>query len=98
MHADTDAIRILATASASHAEELAAVVSALTSLPTDAAASGLGPVGAPFLAAIVDAVAQQAHAVATLGERAAVAARAASASAAAYDDADARAGARVDGV
>ena len=97
MHADTDAIRALASASASHADELAAIASTLSSLPTTDAASSFGPVGAPFLAAIVDAVAREARTVAALGARASAAGDTASASAAAYDDADARARARVGG-
>lgn len=95
MHADTDAIRTLAIASAYQADDLAAIASTLTSLPTAAAASAFGPAGAPFIAAIAEAVAHEARTVTTLGERASAAGRAASASAAAYDDADARAGARV---
>lgn len=98
MHADTDAIRTLAAASASHADELAAIASALSSLPTGGAASSFGPVGAPFLAAIIDAVAREADAVVALAERAATTHSAAAASAATYDEVDARAGARVGGV
>ena len=98
MHADTDAIRNLAAASTSHADELAAIASTLTSVPSAAAASTFGPVGAPFLAAVVEAVAQEARAVAALGERTSTTAGAASASASAYDAADARAGARVSDV
>jgi hypothetical protein len=98
MHADTDAIRVLATASASHADELAAIASTLTSAPTAAAGPAFGPVGAMFLAAIVEAVAQEALTVSALGEHASTTAGAASASADAYDAADARAGARVSGV
>ena len=95
MHADTDAIRTFANAGTTHADELAAIASTLTALPVTAAAASFGPVGAPFLAAIADAVAQETRAVAALAQRASDTGAAASASADAYDDADARAGARV---
>jgi Excreted virulence factor EspC, type VII ESX diderm len=98
MHADTDAIRTLAIASTSHADELGAIASTLTSVPAAAAASAFGPVGAPYMAAFVEAVAHEIRAVTALGDRASAAASAASGSATAYDDADARAGARISGV
>jgi hypothetical protein len=98
MHADTDAIRMLAAASASHSDELAAIASTLTSAPTAEAGEAFGPVGATLLAAIVESVAQEARSVTALGEHVSTTAGAASASAAAYDAADARAGARVSGV
>ncbi|ULE35454.1 hypothetical protein K3G64_02985 [Mycobacterium sp. IDR2000157661] len=98
MHADTEAIRTLASDSTSQADELAAIASALTALPTATAASSFGPVGAPFLAALAEAVAHESRTVATLGVRTGAAGDAAAASAAAYDDADARAGARVGGL
>lgn len=98
MHADTEAIRTLASASTAHADDLAAVASSLTVLPTGAAVESFGPVGARFLAAVGEAVAHESRAIAALGERASAAGDAAAASATAYDDADARAGARVGGL
>lgn len=97
MHADTDAIRSLGSATAGHADELAAIASSLASLPIAAATSAFGPVAGPYLAALADAVAAQARAVTALGERSSTAGLSARASATAYDDADARAGARVSG-
>src|SRR5512139_2001619 len=95
MHADTDAIRALASSSAAHADELAAIASTLAALPARAAGTAFGPVGEPFLAALTDAVTEGARVVAALSARATSTGDAARRSAAAYDDADARAGARV---
>ena len=92
MLADTDAIRALGSASSAHAADLAAVASALSSLPDPATASMFGPVGANFLAALADAAAGEARAAAALSDSVGAAATTAGASAAAYDDADSRAG------
>ena len=92
MLADTDAIRALGSASAARAADLAAIAATLSSLPGPTTAALFGPVGAGFLAALAEAVADQARAVAVLGKSVEAAATTAGASAAAYDDADSRAG------
>lgn len=96
MHADIDAIRNLATANATHAEELAAIATKLSTAPTSTAA--FGPIGEPFLATLAEAVATEARAVAALRDRASATGAAAYRTALAYDDADNRAGARVSDV
>jgi len=93
MFADTDAIRSLGAANAEHATDLAAVATALSSLPD--AADALGPVGARFLATLTDAAADASRAVTALADRLAAGCRTARASAAAYENADAGAGAQV---
>lgn len=96
MHADTEAIRALAAANAAHADELSAIVSRLSEMPT--AAASFGPVGDAFVAALVVALGQEAEAAAALRDRAAHTEAVAARVARAYDDADARAGARVGGL
>ena len=91
MLADTDAIRALGSASATQAADLAAIAATLSSLPGPATAALFGPVGARFLAALTEAVADQSRAVAALSDTVAAAATTAGASAAGYDDADGRA-------
>ena len=98
MLADTDAIRALGSASSAHAADLAAVASTLSSLPDPATASMFGPVGARFLAALADAAAGEARAVAALSDSVAAAGTTARASAAAYDDADQRVGGVIAGL
>ncbi|MGV0852687.1 hypothetical protein [Mycolicibacterium phlei] len=95
MHADTDAIRALAAASAAYTDELAAIAARLTRAP---APTGFGPVGDDFLAALRAAVAREAAAVTALRDRVALTGVTAARSATAYDDADGRAGARVGGL
>jgi hypothetical protein len=92
MLADTDAIRYLGSASAAHAADLAAVAATLSSLPDPATASMFGAVGAPFLAALADAVATEARAVTALSNRFSGAGTTAHAAATGYDDADLHAG------
>jgi hypothetical protein len=96
MFADTDAIRTLGAANSEHATDLAAVATALSSLPH--AADALGPVGARFLAALADATADASRAVTALADRLTAGCRTARGSANAYENADERAGAQVSGV
>jgi Excreted virulence factor EspC, type VII ESX diderm len=96
MFADTDAVRALGSANSTHATDLADIAATLSSLPD--AASMLGPVGAQFLIALAEAAADGSRAVASLSDRLATSNRTAYASAAAYDDADSGAGARISGV
>ena len=98
MLADTDAIRALGSASSAHADDLAAVASTLSSLPDAATASMFGPVGARFLAALADAAASEARAVAALSDSVSAACTTAHASATGYDDADQRVGGLIAGV
>ncbi len=95
MLADTDAIAALGSACSAQAADLSAIASALSSLPGPAMADLFGPVGAGYLAALAEAVADQSRAVAALGKSVAAAATTAAASAAGYDDADGRAGGRL---
>ena len=95
MFADTDAIRAFGDASTAHAADLAAVAATLSSMPGAAADSMLGPVGARFLTALADATTEASRAVAALGERLQAGCITAYASAAAYENADQRAGAAV---
>jgi hypothetical protein len=96
MFADTNAIRTLGSAHSVQAADLAAVASILSSLPSGA--SMLGPVAARFLAALADAAAGEARAVAALGDSVSAAGRTAHASATGYDDADQRVGGRIAGI
>jgi hypothetical protein len=91
MLADTDAIRALGSANSAHAADLAAVASTLSSLPDPTTAAMLGPVGGRFVAALADAAAGEARAVAALSDSVSAACTTAQASAACYDDADQRA-------
>jgi hypothetical protein len=93
MFADTDAIRALGAATSAHAADLTTVATALSSMPD--AADALGPVGARFLAALVDATTDASRAVTALADRLAAGCRTARASAAAYENADERTGAQV---
>lgn len=94
MRADTDAIRTLAAANATHAAELADVAAVLASLPPP----NLGPVGVRFVAALTEAAAEGARAVAAVSERLSAANTTAYAVADAYDDADAGARGRMTGI
>ena len=98
MLADTDAIRALGSANSVHAADLAAVASTLSSLPDPATASMFGPVGTRFLAALADAAASEARAVAALRDSVAAACATARASATGYDDADQRVGGLIAGL
>jgi hypothetical protein len=97
MLADTDAIRALGAASSTHAADLAAIASTLSSLPDPATASMFGAVGARFLAALADAVATEARAATALSDRFSAADTTARAAATGYDDADLRAGGMIAG-
>ncbi len=97
MLADTDAIRSLGSASSAHAADLAAIAATLSSLPDPETATAFGAVGARFLAALADAVATEARAVAELSDRFAAADTTAHAAAIGYDDADLRAGGLIAG-
>ena len=95
MFADTDAIRALGSANAMHAADLASIAAALSLLPVASATSTLGPVGARFVSALAEAVADGSRAVAALSDRLAASNTTAYAAAVAYDDTDRGAGSRV---
>ena len=95
MLADTDAIRAFGAASTAHAADLAAVAATLSSMPGAAADSMLGPVGQRRQEAGADGTTEASRAVAALGERLQAGCLSAHASAAAYENADQRAGAAV---
>ncbi|BBZ18253.1 hypothetical protein [Mycolicibacterium gadium] len=97
MFADTDAIRALGSANSVHADDLADVAATLSSLPIAASGSSLGPVGAGFLSALTEAVADGSRAAAALSERLWASDAAAYAVASAYDSADSAAGTRIAG-
>jgi hypothetical protein len=94
--ADPQVIRALGSANAAHAADLSDIAAVLSSLPVTPAM--LGPVGARFLAALADAAAEGARAVAELGGRLAESNTVAYAAAAAYEDTDRRAADHVAGV
>lgn len=96
LSADTEFIRAYGSASSGHAADLMAVVARLTALDTDSAAL-LGPVGARFQAALARAIDREAGTITDLGSAVAAAHPAASATAQAYEGADAAAGARLAG-
>jgi hypothetical protein len=70
----------------------------LSSLPIPAAGSSLGPVGAGFLSALAEAVADESRAVAALSEHLWTSDTTAFAVASAYDAADSGASTRIAGV
>lgn len=98
MFADTDAIRALGSANSAHADDLATIAAALSSLPLAAAGSSLGPVGARFLSALTEAVADGSRAVAALSERLLTSDDTANAVASAYEAVDGDASTRIAGV
>ncbi|MFG1930429.1 hypothetical protein ACGFK1_07195 [Mycobacterium sp. NPDC048908] len=98
MFADTDAVRAFGSANDAHASDLAAVASALASIPNAATGAMLGPVGARFLAALTEATIEASRAVTELADRMAAGSRTAHDAAIAYDSTDARAGTRLSGV
>lgn len=98
MFADTDAIRALGSADSVHADDLAAIAAGLASLSLSAAGSSLGPVGARFLSALTEAVADGSRAVAALSERVGTSSATAYAIASAYDTVDGDASTRIGGV
>jgi excreted virulence factor EspC (type VII ESX diderm) len=96
MFADTDAVRAFGSANSAHAADLGTVATALLSMPD--LGPMVGPVGAGFLAALTEATTEASRAAAALADRLEVGCRAARFAAAAYDNADQRAGIRVAGV
>lgn len=98
MFADTDAVRALGSANSAHAEDLAAIAHALSSLPLSAVGSSLGSVGAGFLSALTEAVADGSRAVAALSEHLWTSNGTAYAVASAYDAVDRDASAHIAGV
>jgi hypothetical protein len=95
MFADTDAIRAFGAASSAQAGDLSSIAAALLAMPSPAADSMLGPVGARFLAALADATTDASRAVATLSDRLESGHLTARASATAYEKADHRLSAAV---
>ena len=88
MFVDTNTIRALGTDCATHADDLSATAAELKSLPGAGAAAAFGPVGAGFLAALADAVATEARAIAALSEELDSGHAVTGVTAEAYDDAD----------
>jgi hypothetical protein len=93
MFADTDAVRAFGATNSTNADDLCAIASTLSSLPTAAVATVMGPVAARFVTALTEAAIRESRAVAALAEGASAAATTARSSAAAYDAADLRASA-----
>ncbi|MGX9790198.1 hypothetical protein [Mycobacterium sp. MMS18-G62] len=93
MFADTDAVRAFGAAISAHAADLSAIASTLSTLPTAAIATVMGPVAAPFVAALAEAVARESRAVSVLADRVSAGGATAHSSAAAYEAADHRVGA-----
>jgi hypothetical protein len=98
MFADTDEIRALGSANATHADDLAAIAVALSSLPIAAAGSSFGPVGAGFVSALTDAVSDGSRAAAALSEQLWMSNTTAYAVASAYDSVESGASARIAGI
>ena len=92
MLANTSAIHTFGVAQTRHAADLAAVSARLTAAHGGLSPDALGPVGARFLTALTEALAQEARRVAALGERFAAAASNAQSNAASYGAAEHRAG------
>ena len=90
MLVDTDAVRALGAHCSNQADDLSTAAAALKSLPGPDAAAAFGPVGARFLAALADAIAAEARAIAALGEDLASARSRTGVVADAYADADQR--------
>src|SRR4051812_41007567 len=59
MFADTKAVRSFGRANSAHAEALSVIAATLSSLPTGAAATVMGPVAAGFIAALAEAAARE---------------------------------------
>ncbi len=90
MLVDPDAIRALGTSCSAQAAELSAAAAVLTALPGPGATAAFGPVGAGFLAALVDAATAEAQAISALGADLASAHSVSGPVADAYADADRR--------
>lgn len=84
MLADTAAIHAFGAAQARHAADLDAIHARLAAVGAQLSPDALGPVGAQFLAALSEAVAQEVRVVSALGERIAAAAGTARVTAEAY--------------
>ncbi len=98
MFADTDAIRALGSAASTHADDLAGIAAALSSLPVAPAGSSLGPIGAPFLSALISAADDGSRAVSDMSDRLNRSNSTAHAVASAYDSVDSSAGSHIAGV
>jgi hypothetical protein len=96
VHADTLAIRALATSHARHATDMEALAAALAKVapPSDA----FGSVGAAFLTAVADALAAEAQTADGLTARVVAASNAGATTADAFDAADLRVGQTVGAV
>ena len=92
MLADTSAIHAFGAAQTRHAADLAAITARLTSTSGTLDPDALGSVGARFVAALAEAVTQQARTLVGLGERVAAAGATAASNADAYGAAEHRAG------
>lgn len=92
MLVDTNVIRALGTDCSSQADDLLAAAGVLRSLPGSDALAALGPVGAGFAAALIDAVAAEADAITQLSAELESAHSVSGAVANAYADADRRGG------
>lgn len=90
MLVDTNAIHAFGTHCSSQADDLFTAAAALKSLPGPYAAAAFGSVGAGFLAALADAAAAEAMAIAALGEDLTSAHSVSGVVADAYADADRR--------
>ena len=98
MLADTAAIHAFGAAQARHAAELEAITVTLASVSDGLLPDALGPVGASFVYALAEAIAQEARHVERLSDTIATAAATARASADAYVDTDHRAGGALAGL
>jgi Excreted virulence factor EspC, type VII ESX diderm len=90
MLVDTNAVRALGAHCSNQADDLCTAAAALKPLPGPDAAAAFGAVGARFLATLADAIAAEAHAIATLGEELASTRPRTAVVADAYTDADRR--------
>jgi hypothetical protein len=97
MYADTDAIRALGCANWTHADDLAGIAISLSSLAVAAAAASLGPVGARFLSALTEAVADGSREVTAIGDHLGMSNMTAHAVASTYDSVDGGAAERIAG-
>jgi hypothetical protein len=98
MLADTSAIHAFGAAHARHASDLEEITTRLAATGAQIGTDALGPVGARFVAALTEALAAEAHTLARIATRMAVAAGTARTSADAYDDTDTDAGRAISGV
>lgn len=97
MFADTDAIRALGSTNSTHADDLIGTAAALSSLPLAAPPSSLGPAGARFLSALIQAATDASHAAATISDHLSMSDTTARGIASAYDATDRDAAGRIAG-